>query len=176
MKTNVKINQRVQYGSSFSDSIISRLTDSITPRKKYLALGIGVAALILVFSGIVIIEFTTPHPPKIVDFEAAPLTIIPHKSSTLRWRTSGAIKVMLNGKKVPLEGEKKVNPSKTSNYKLTATNEDGLTVSDIVTIEVTTPPPTKKHRFRNSQKVGGRGISTFDLDKRRTDEGDEMVH
>ena len=86
---------------------------------------------------------TKPKPaPKISRFSASPSSIDKGKSSTLRWSTSNATSVSISPGigKVSAGGSRKVSPSKTTTYVLTATNSiKSIKVSAKVTVR---PPPS----------------------------------
>jgi hypothetical protein len=78
--------------------------------------------------------------PQILRFEANPVTIAPGQNSTLSWATNGATTVTIsNGVgSVALNGSVTVSPTTTTTYTLTATNSAGLSVTDPVTVTVST--------------------------------------
>jgi len=75
--------------------------------------------------------------PQIVRFEGTPLTIQPGQSSTLSWTTNGASTVSISGiGTVPANGSTQVTPAQTTTYTLTATSNDGRSVTAPLTITV----------------------------------------
>jgi uncharacterized cupredoxin-like copper-binding protein len=78
--------------------------------------------------------------PQILRFEANPVTIAPGQNSTLSWATNGATTVTINNGvgSVALNGSVTVSPTTTTTYTLTATNSAGLSVTDPVTVTVST--------------------------------------
>jgi len=76
--------------------------------------------------------------PQIIRFEANPVSIAPGQSSTLSWTTTGATSVTISPTvgSVTLNGSTTVTPQQTTTYTLTATSQDGRTVSAPVTVVV----------------------------------------
>jgi len=76
--------------------------------------------------------------PQIIRFEANPVSIAPGQSSTLSWTTTGATSVTISPTvgSVTLNGSTQVTPQQTTTYTLTATSQDGRTVSAPVTVVV----------------------------------------
>ncbi len=87
----------------------------------------------------------TPPPPKapvIGDFTAEPSSIERGQSSTLRWAVTGATSIAVNqgiGTVQP-NASRRVFPSETTTYELTASGPGG-TVTRNATVNVTAPPP-----------------------------------
>jgi hypothetical protein len=87
-----------------------------------------------------------PPPPipdaAIVSFLATPGTIDLGQFANLSWTTTDAVMVTLSGiGEVPASGTLLVAPEVTTEYTLTATGEEGDTVSQSVTVTVIQPPP-----------------------------------
>lgn len=86
-----------------------------------------------------------PPPPKapvISDFTAEPSSIERGQSSTLRWSVSGATSISISEGigTVQANGSRRVFPSETTTYVLTASGPGG-TVTRNATVNVTAPPP-----------------------------------
>ena len=85
----------------------------------------------------------TPKAPTIAQFTAEPTSIQRGQSSTLRWEVSGDVtNVSINQGigTVQNTGNRRVFPSDSTTYTLTASGPGGNTTSS-VTVEVTAPPP-----------------------------------
>ena len=82
----------------------------------------------------------TAGSPQILRFEANPVTIAPGQNSTLSWATNNATTVTINNGvgSVALNGSVTVSPTTTTTYTLTATNSQGQSVTDPVTVTVST--------------------------------------
>lgn len=82
----------------------------------------------------------TAGSPQILRFEANPVTIAPGQNSTLSWATNNASTATIsNGVgSVALNGSVTVSPTQTTTYTLTATNSQGQSVTDPVTVTVST--------------------------------------
>jgi peptidoglycan-associated lipoprotein len=86
---------------------------------------------------------TTSGAPTVSQFTAEPTSIQRGQSSTLRWEVSGdATSVSINNAigTVPSTGNRRVSPSESTTYTLTATGPGGNTTSS-ATVTVTSPPP-----------------------------------
>ena len=81
------------------------------------------------------------QPPKIRSFQADPATIKQGESSSLRWQVSDAIEVSINGRTVRSSDSMTVNPRQNSRFVLTAKNEEGVTVTEDLMIQVVIPEP-----------------------------------
>ncbi len=83
-----------------------------------------------------------PKAPAVAQFLAEPSTIERGQSSTLRWSTSDATDVSISPGigSVSASGTRRVFPSDTTTYNLTAKGAGG-TVSERATVTVTVPPP-----------------------------------
>ena len=88
----------------------------------------------------VTVTAVTAASPQIVRFEANPLTIAPGQQSTLSWATNNATTVSINNGvgSVAANGSVTVSPTQTTTYTLTATNSAGQSVTDPVTVTVST--------------------------------------
>lgn len=84
----------------------------------------------------------TPKAPVISDFTAEPSSIERGQSSTLRWSVSGATGISISQGigTVQANGSRRVFPSETTTYELTASGPGG-TVTRNATVNVTAPPP-----------------------------------
>jgi hypothetical protein len=82
----------------------------------------------------------TSASPQILRFEANPVTIAPGQNSTLSWATNNATSVSINNGvgTVQPNGSVTVSPQQTTTYILTATNAQGQSVTDPVTVTVST--------------------------------------
>ncbi len=97
----------------------------------------------------IVVDVDSPLPPNIVNFVANPDSIDLGERSTLYWKTKGAVKVLLEGKPVPLSGNKLVKPQKDHRYTIVAINEKEDRVEAFTTVRVTTPlPPPKITEFK----------------------------
>ncbi len=88
----------------------------------------------------VTVSAVTSASPQILRFEANPVTISPGQNSTLSWATNNATTVSINngvGSVAP-NGSVTVSPTQTTTYILTATNSAGQSVTDPVTVTVST--------------------------------------
>lgn len=96
----------------------------------------GIVTILSYFNGVP----PSVHEPTITSFEATPSHIISGDGTTLTWHTSDATHVTITPGigNVALNGEIFVNPTKSTTYTLTATNEAG---EDSVTGFVTVEPP-----------------------------------
>ena len=85
--------------------------------------------------------------PPIVKFSADPAVVAPGKCATLTWSSQNVQKAELDQDlgAVAASGSKQVCPTKTTDYKLTATGTGG-TVSETATVTVVAPPPPPPHR------------------------------
>lgn len=82
---------------------------------------------------------TSSNPPTINYFNAEPPTISAGQYSTLVWDVSGASRISIdqNIGNVASSGSRDVNPSRTTVYTLTATNNAGVSVTATATVTVT---------------------------------------
>jgi hypothetical protein len=77
--------------------------------------------------------------PQIIRFEASPMSIQPGQQSTLSWSTNGATQVSISGVGlVTPNGSTTVSPAQTTTYTLSATSNDGKTVTAPLTVTVAT--------------------------------------
>ena len=83
-----------------------------------------------------------PEPPAIALFNATPSEINPGQSTTLQWDIKDATSITIDQGigAIDATGSKKLSPTKTIAYTLTATNAGG-TVSKSVVVYVNPPPP-----------------------------------
>lgn len=73
--------------------------------------------------------------PEIISFEADPSDVLRGGHATLRWKTTRAASVSVNGESgLPTEGELEVAISSTTNFTLTALGSRGQSVSDSITV------------------------------------------
>jgi hypothetical protein len=90
-------------------------------------------------TAVVTIQTAAPTEPRIIRFEAIPVTILTGEATTLSWTTDGATEVSISGiGAVDLNGSRAVSPSQTTTYTLTAKGSDGRQVTAPVTVTVTT--------------------------------------
>ena len=92
---------------------------------------------------------TTPevkNRPTIASFTASPQTITKGGSTTLSWSTSNATAASITPGigSVPTSGNQTVSPTETTNYTLTAQNNEGTTTGT-TTVTVTIPECQKNH-------------------------------
>ncbi len=85
-------------------------------------------------------------PPVIASFTASPTSLSAGASSTLSWSVQNAVSLFIAASTLADPGtvtgtSLSVTPAATTIYTLTATNITGATVSQSVTVNVTTPPP-----------------------------------
>jgi len=88
-------------------------------------------------------ETVKPAPPAIAQFSAEPTMIQRGQSSTLRWEVTGNVtSVAIDNAigTVQNTGNRRVFPTDSTTYNLTATGPGG-NVTGSVTVSVTTPPP-----------------------------------
>ena len=98
--------------------------------------------------------------PQIDSFRASPTTITRGDSTTLRWSTTGATSVSIPGTSgtLAVDGRTDVSPTRTTTYRLTATNSAG---SNTRSVRVTvTQPPCRIDSFSASSTTITRGDST----------------
>ena len=98
--------------------------------------------------------------PQIDSFRASPTTITRGESTTLRWSTTGATSVSIPGTSgtLAVDGRTDVSPTRTTTYRLTATNSAG---SNTRSVRVTvTQPPCRIDSFSASSTTITRGDST----------------
>jgi len=83
--------------------------------------------------------------PPVVKFSANPPVVAPGQCSTLTWSSRNVQKAEIDQEvgAVAASGSKQVCPTKTADYKLTATGTGG-TVSETATVTVKAPPPPPK--------------------------------
>src|SRR4051812_10449853 len=84
-----------------------------------------------------------PPAPTVAQFTAEPISIQRGQSSTLRWEVSGNVtSVSINEGigAVQNTGNRRVNPSDSTTYALTATGPGGTTTGS-ATVNVSAPPP-----------------------------------
>jgi hypothetical protein len=94
------------------------------------------------------VEVIIPKPIEIHFFKATPPVIKRGESSTLRWKTSNAEKVVISGIGwVNAFGERTIQPGETNTYILIAKNREGETAKREVAVEVIAPKPPKIHFF-----------------------------
>lgn len=117
------------------------------------------------------IEFGAPTKEaqnfEILSFEAIPSRIRQGEFSTLRWQTSNAVEVTLDGRKVQRSDSKQVRPESTTTYELIARNEEDEKIRRRVEVEVSVPAPPEQERepitiypdVRDMGNVGGGGVS-----------------
>ncbi len=118
---------------------------------------------------------TRPSAPVVAQFSAEPTSIQRGQSSTLRWEVTGnATSVSLDQTigTVQNNGNRRVFPSESTTYTLTATGPGGSTTAS-ATVSVTSPPPPPPpppDTGGNKGDIGGRLTSAvqdvfFDYDK-----------
>ena len=103
-----------------------------------------------------------PPPPVIDSFTANPSSITRGQTSTLRWTTTNARDVILEGRTYPANGNQPVAPWDTGghNYTVTARNADGQ-VSASVTVTVSLPPPPVIHSLSPRQGVPDSPVTIY---------------
>jgi hypothetical protein len=90
-------------------------------------------------TAVVTVQAVAPTEPRVIRFEATPVTILVGEASTLSWTTDGATDVSISGiGSVELNGSRTVSPSQTTTYTLTAKGSDGRLVTAPATVTVTT--------------------------------------
>src|SRR5947207_15437493 len=90
-----------------------------------------------------VVETPRPAAPIVAQFTAEPTSIQRGQSSTLRWEVTGQVtSVSINQTigTVPNTGNRRVFPTDSTTYTLSATGSGG-SVTASTTITVTTPPP-----------------------------------
>ncbi len=90
------------------------------------------------------LDLTVLVPPEIRTFTATTLKIRKGQSTLLRWDTSEAGEVTLNGDRVPPFFAQQVKPDITTTYTLTATNPIGKRLKQITVEIVKDPDPPKE--------------------------------
>ena len=91
---------------------------------------------------VVMVTAQLPNLPVINSFAADDPDIMAGESTTLRWDTTGATSVTLDGDDVSNDGSRVVSPTSDTTYTLVATNDDG-SVTRETEVEVSTcPRPT----------------------------------
>jgi peptidoglycan-associated lipoprotein len=114
-----------------------------------------------------------PAPPPIAaptaSISADPSSIEKGQFSTLRWETSNADDVSIEGLgKVDANGEKRVSPSESVTYELTAKGAGGTaSASARVTVTMPPPPPPTAQAVESESDLFARSIKNifFDFDK-----------
>ena len=96
------------------------------------------------------IEVIVPPPPTIVFMEANPPSVQPNEPSVLRWSTTDATTVTLNGSPVDSLGQLTVYPQTTTRYRLKASNASGQSKETDTSVQVIQPP---KIEFFGAQKL-----------------------
>ncbi len=93
--------------------------------------------------------FSTTFLPGINNFSSDNNIILNGNATTLRWQTSNANTVILNGfGMVPASGSQVVNPGSTTTYTITATNPDGFSHLDVtVTVVAGAVETYRYYRF-----------------------------
>src|SRR5437763_12428648 len=89
------------------------------------------------------VEQPKPAAPTIAQFTAEPTSIQRGQSSTLRWEVSGdvtSVSIDQTIGTVPNTGNRRVFPSDSTTYTLTAAGSGG-NITASTTVTVTTPPP-----------------------------------
>ena len=103
--------------------------------------------------------------PRIDSFTASPSTIDPGGSSTLRWQTSGAKNVSISpdpgGGTPGTSGSRSVSPDSTTEYRLTASNDDGDSVTARETVTVREGQPTCDSFTASPANICSGGSSTL---------------
>jgi peptidoglycan-associated lipoprotein len=87
---------------------------------------------------------TTPGKPVVADFSVEPSTIERGQSAVLRWNVTGATNVAINNGlgTVTANGNRRIQPTDTTTYLLTATGPEGeTTATTTVTVTGPAPPP-----------------------------------
>jgi peptidoglycan-associated lipoprotein len=90
------------------------------------------------------------------EFSAEPSSIERGQSAILRWTVTGSSNVALNNGigTVPASGNRRINPSETISYTLTATGPGGETTAT-ATVTVTSPPPPPPPVTNNNSSSRG---------------------
>src|SRR3954467_14499874 len=118
-------------------------------------------------------EPVKPVSPTVAQFSAEPTSLQRGQSATLRWEVSGnATSVSIDNAigTVQNTGNRRVFPTDSTTYNLTATGPGG-TVTGSATVSVTTPPPpppppsTKPSSGSIEQQLGALQDAYFDYDK-----------
>jgi len=115
-----------------------------------------------------------PAAPTVTSFSAEPSTIQRGQSSTLRWEVSGdvtSVSVDQGVGAVQNTGSRRVSPSDSTTYTLTATGAGGSTTAS-TTVTVTSPPPpppppppTASSKSLEERVTGELQDAYFDYDK-----------
>ncbi|MDR2579934.1 MAG: hypothetical protein LBC85_02955, partial [Fibromonadaceae bacterium] len=114
------------------------------------------------------VEIEAADGPTIV-FSVSPETILKGQTTTLTWMTTNATEVSIEGiGKVSAQGTRRVKPSETTTYVITATGEGG-TKTESVEIEVEEPVIEAKVNLKGVNFLSGRAELT--LDARRVLDG-----
>jgi hypothetical protein len=100
------------------------------------------AGVVVIVAGLLIWSpWSDGGPLEISEFSATPDTISLGESSELRWATTNADSVFLDGEHIEASGSRQVNPPATTTYQLTAKDEDEEPVLKEVTISVASATP-----------------------------------
>jgi hypothetical protein len=90
-------------------------------------------------TAVVTVQAVAPTDPRIIRFEAMPVTILLGETTNLSWTTDGVTDVSISGiGAVDPNGSRTVSPAQTTTYTLTAKGSDGRQVTASVTVTVTT--------------------------------------
>jgi peptidoglycan-associated lipoprotein len=127
-----------------------------------------------------------PAAPVVAQFSAEPTSIQRGQSSTLRWEVTGDVtSVSIDNAigTVQNTGSRRVFPTDSTTYTLTATGPGGTTTSS-ATVEVTTPPPPPPPPAEQPKATIEQRLSSdvqdayFDYDKSdiRSDARDALTH
>jgi hypothetical protein len=102
------------------------------------------------------------RPPRILSFRTDRTTIERGESVSLRWQVSEATEVSINGRAVRSSDSMSVNPRQNSRFVLAAKNEEGVTVTKDLMIQVIIPEP-EIMRFEAVSPIykGGASILTW---------------
>jgi hypothetical protein len=102
------------------------------------------------------------RPPRILSFRTDRTAIERGESASLRWQVSEATEVSINGRAVRSSDSMSVNPRQNSRFVLTAKNEEGVTVTKDLMIQVVIPEP-EIMRFEAVSPIykGGASILTW---------------
>ena len=84
------------------------------------------------------------QPAPTVSLTAQPASIRRGESATLRWSSTNAARLRISPGigAVAASGSRRVSPTSTTTYRITAANADGQTASDSATVTVNAPPNT----------------------------------
>ena len=89
-------------------------------------------------TAVVTIQTAAPTNPRIIRFEATPVTILQGEASSLAWTTEGGTEVTISGiGSVEPNGSRTVSPVQTTTYTMTVRGSDGRQVTAPVTVTVT---------------------------------------